>query len=108
MSMVLRITRYHEKHFEFSLFLQFDVAAFSEEGRISTTLDNGQVVLSEPSVLPVNCKYYFLNNFDMNELLFLTSLFKCCKTTNHLFFQLSRGEICVENFITLCEWRESG
>jgi len=30
---------------------------FSKEGRISTTLDNGQVVLSEPSVLPVNCEF---------------------------------------------------
>jgi hypothetical protein len=37
---------------------QFDVKMFSEEGRISTTLDNGQVVLSEPSLLPVNCKLY--------------------------------------------------
>ncbi len=34
----------------------FDLNAFTKEGRISTTLDNGKVVLSEPSVLPLNCK----------------------------------------------------
>lgn len=36
---------------------QFDVQKFSEEGIVSTTLDNGQVVYSEPSLLPVVCKY---------------------------------------------------
>ena len=39
----------------YSLYL-FDVQKFSEEGIISTTLDNGQVVLREPSLMPVNCE----------------------------------------------------
>ena len=30
---------------------------FIDEGIISTTLDNGQVVLSDPSVLKLNCKF---------------------------------------------------
>ncbi len=45
---------------------QFNVSAFADEGRISTTLDNGQIVLSEPSVLPVNCEcFYTLFQFAM-------------------------------------------
>ena len=39
---------------------QFDVKKFSEEAIISTTLDNGQVVYSEPSLLPVVCKSYLI------------------------------------------------
>ena len=30
---------------------------FIDEGIISATLDNGQVVLSDPSVLKLNCKF---------------------------------------------------
>lgn len=40
---------------------QFNVSVFANDGRISTTLDNGQVVLSEPSVLPVN-------SFDLSRM----------------------------------------
>ena len=35
----------------------FDMKPFIDEGIISTTLDNGQVVLSDPSVLKLNCKF---------------------------------------------------
>ena len=35
----------------------FDMKPFIDEGVISTTLDNGQVVLSDPSVLKLNCKF---------------------------------------------------
>ena len=36
----------------------FKLEPFVEEGVISTTLDNGQVVLSQPSVLKLNCKIF--------------------------------------------------
>ena len=35
----------------------FDMKPFIDEGIISTVLDNGQVVLSDPSVLKLNCKF---------------------------------------------------
>ena len=75
---------------------------FSKEGRISTTLDNGQVVLSEPSVLPVNCElrriliqlkisygvfhynvtfWHFLNLFQLPTLFIINCCYKISKTT---------------------------
>jgi hypothetical protein len=36
---------------------RLNLESFSKEGRMSTTLDNGKVVYSQPSVLKFNCKY---------------------------------------------------
>ena len=35
---------------------KFDLKSFVEEGVISTSLENGQIVISKPSVLRFNCK----------------------------------------------------
>lgn len=43
----------------------FKLEPFVEEGVISTTLDNGQVVLSKPSVLKLNCKIFW--TFSISE-----------------------------------------
>ena len=42
---------------------KFDLKSFVEEGVISTSLENGQIVLSEPSVLKLNCKYILQHIF---------------------------------------------
>lgn len=36
----------------------FDLKSFKDSGIISTTLDDGQVVLSKPSVLKLNCRSF--------------------------------------------------
>ena len=35
----------------------FDMQSFVKDGVISTTMDNGQIVLSNSSILRLNCKY---------------------------------------------------
>ena len=35
----------------------FKLGPFIQEGIISSTLDNGQIVLSQPSVMKLNCKW---------------------------------------------------
>lgn len=39
---------------------KFNLTRLIEEGVISTTLDNGQVVLSSPSVLKLTCKSFII------------------------------------------------
>ena len=42
---------------------KFDLKSFVEEGVISTSLENGQIVISKPSVLRFNCKCILLYHF---------------------------------------------
>ncbi len=41
---------------------KYDIRKFTREGIISTTLDNGQVVLSTASVLNLTCECHLLDS----------------------------------------------